>query len=323
MNKKILSAVLAFILLFLCGCQLAVPNAGPEAAGQDVFSNHYLDQMNNGSPESDRLAGVFITREYLNTQPVDFEEYLKNHPGNLSGEILVPDEAAAVRIYAEKGEAGYDFPYLEGIMIASFRMQSDPNDPESTFWGSASGEGASDIHNAYKVTDEGHEVSIQATLYLPRVLGDVNFYFNPVYQTAAGDVYLLPGTGLGYNTTNGGSLNQTIREQVTFTENGEQVLYSTNLDVSIVDIDLPKSVTLIQMDAEHQVLTMDTYKPGLLPEEITPRIDATYILVEENYADDVVTSVNAPGSDPISAFYRLDSDLCVLDYIRVNWPGQE
>lgn len=302
MIKRISAVLLVCSLLLLCGCQLADPNAGPEA-----------------ETKLDKLVGAFITTEYLDL--FDAETYIKDNIGSIQDGIIPADDPKYSRkIYATPVEHGYAFPDLEGILIASFWVKTDAEG----YWSSiVSNDGLSDISRKYESTDTGSSIAHSANIYVPCNSGDVVFYLNPVYQTQEGDVYLTSGTGASMNASIGGKMTQTLHGDAKISEEMQTTSYTYDLEVSVCCIDVPIAVTYTQMDAQHHVLLKETFTPGQLPEEFTPLKKTAYILIEEEYEDSFVRSVNQPGSEAIEVFYLLENGLCIKDQTSVLWNSSQ
>jgi len=298
MIKRISVVLLTCSLLLLCGCQLADPNGGPEV-----------------ETTSDKMVGTFITKGYLDL--FDVESYVKDNIGSIQDGIIPADDPKySERVYATPVEHGYAFPDLEGILLASFWVETDTEG----YWSSVvQDDGLSDISKKYESTDTGSSIAHSANIYVPYNTGEVVFYLNPVYQTANGEVYLVSGTGISMNTTHGGEMKQTVHSAAKISDGNQTTSYAYDLEVAVHCIDVPKAVTYIQMDAQHQVLHRETYIPGQLPDELTPLKKAAYILIEEEYENDIIRSVNQPDSEPIEVFYRLENNLCIRDQTSVLW----
>ena len=82
MNKRILAAALALFMMLLSGCQLAKEN---------------LQQ----TPASDRLIGVFLTREHLDL--FDMDRYMEDHISDLLNDGVIESGGAEYqgKLYAE------------------------------------------------------------------------------------------------------------------------------------------------------------------------------------------------------------------------------
>jgi len=285
MNRKIIHVMLALILAaaLLTGCQLA--------------------RTDGLSTENSRLVGVFITREYLDL--FDVGGYFEDNVSKLlnGGEISLKDsERYSGRIYAELVEAvdtndetgekhsrwDYAFPGLEGIPFFSAEVFPPDGDP---------------FHAAF--TDGllcdtrfavGNETTLDGTLYLTPEVPAV-IYANPVYQSSDGRVFVTTGAGWSVSSENGSGeyisgshvadsvFSTTLEETHTSSENGEKKTaesFRVTLNVGIMLG--PKAVAVIQLDAQNTVITRDEYSPEDMPEQITPRPETEYIVVETESA---------------------------------------
>lgn len=307
MNKRIFVAVIAVCLL-LSGCQLAQPDAQEEK-------------------DKDRMVGVFITTEYLDL--FDMEAYLKDHSNLLSGGTIDRSEDSAYngRIYAkyieETNEVGtnvrYVFEDLEGILTASYLVKPHGGNLEA-YWMSAVTEGICDVSIAHHARDDGEDHSISGTIYLSPEYIDPCFYFNPVYQTEDGDVYLMAGQGLSFETGFAGSSCHTLNETATYTENGTTRSYTAESKITLECAVPAKVVIVLHMDENNNILSRNEYTADELPETLTPEAGTAYLLVEEHTAQTIRRSLYQPGDDSISVFKALENQICVKSQIVVQWP---
>ena len=306
MNKRRFAGKAAAVLsalMFLTGCQLAVPDAGESAAVRD------------------RMVGVFITTEHLDL--FDMEAYLNDNLSDImsgGGTVDAADSAKyGGRIYADfveetftdsagEEQSWYDYVFteLEGMLLATFLIKPE-NNP-------IIGE---DHHTT---ADTGEKTEQEAYIYVPGDTGEVCFYFNPVYQTADGKVYLTGGQGIMSNTLMGGAMSKTITDTCTYTEGETEKTYSTEIKVTVDSVDVPEKVVLIQMDENHQEVSRAEYIPGQLPAELEPDDRASYILVEEYCGGKINRTLNQGGDEAIEVFYCMDNGICAKDYMNVNWP---
>lgn len=308
MNKRSVFLLLILAAFLLGGCQLAKPESGDAA-------------------QPDRLAGVFITTGSLDT--VDLDAYLQENMGAIAGGQTMELPAQQGRIYAEQvvethtdddgnlhTDRSYAFQGLDGVLLAHFRME----DGSHPYWATAVGEGICDIHSSHV----GDDNSLEGTLYVSALVPEVIFYFHPVYQTVSGEVYLVHGDGLHVSTALGGGASHSLTDTTTITENGEEMVTTTTINVSIEFQALPEKLVLLQMDENDQVIGRSTYTPGQLPEELASDADTAYIIAEEHGRDGIVRRLYQPSDRSISVFYSLDGTLCVKDYMDLLWPdGQK
>lgn len=312
MNKRIFSILLASVMTLMCGCNLAQPEGAPSSA------------------EPDRLVGVFITTEYLDL--FDTDAWLQDNADQIAdGELTLPaeDDQYTERLYAELTESTvtdssgkthtthqYTFKELDGIILASYQLQDSSN----AYWSTDCGEGICDIKTALSSLDNGTLREIVGSLYISHTSGDTIFYFNPVYQTADGAVYLVPGSGLHVSSALGASASQAISSTATVTENGVETTHSSKIEVKIDFVAVADKVVLIQMDENNREIARSEFIPGEMPEEFTPLDNAAYLIIEEHCGDSVSRSLHQPGSDSIRVFFAPDGKLCLEDRTTVNWP---
>lgn len=307
MKKKLLVVLLTIIMITLTGCQLAQEDAGEVDAVPD------------------RLAGVFITTEHLNL--FDVEGYLQD---NWNGEDEVIVEGGSEyqgRIYAERVTkrspdgyeyVDYEFSELEGILLAEFLIIPEGGTEEESYWTGGYGEGLNNICSYLHTTDEGTEVGVEATLYLSDKSGDVEFYYNPVYQTEEGEVYLMEGTGTNFGPELGGTMTHTLSETRSITENGVITKETGFVKVIMETVQVAERVVLIQMDENHQELTRCEAVPGGMPEELTAEADCAYILVEQIQSDGTVLR-SVCQEDIIQVYYDRGDGICIPDQTLVVW----
>jgi len=208
--------------------------------------------VNSNATNNDMLIGVFITEEYLDL--FDFEEYFKNNKNKVkSGVVINPSDKIPYegKIYAtlvdvpytnpETGKTStiqkYVFDDIEGIAFFNARY-TDKDGME--YWEDDCDEAISDIHTSYNRTDAGFSIENKGTIYVDLSKDSNMFYYNPVYQTATGEVYLMSGTGhsdsgdiLGLSRT------ITLEEEQTITINGKTETNGSSIAITTCFMDTP------------------------------------------------------------------------------------
>lgn len=239
----------------LGGCQLARPDLQKEA-------------------QPDRLIGMYITQEYVDL--FDFDRYLNDHIGRFaSGKNLAVDGGESRkyenRLYAvyqmkdsETGE--YVFEGLEGICFFV------PVSEDGTFAAQADAE-VTDV--TLNVSDQGE--AMEGTIFCPTG-EDARFYCNPVYQTGDGQVYLLSGTGISGNLTDGASFSQSLEEKRTVNANGEETEEQFCVSVTICGQDAYSRHVIAWMDAQDQKLEETAYSADEVPDFVAAPADAAYLI---------------------------------------------
>jgi len=307
MNKRI--CVLIMILaLVLSGCQLAKPEAQAEAG-------------------NDMLVGVFVTAEHLDL--FDMEAYLQDHIGDITNGQLNVEESAQYsgRIWAEFQEdvtdgittGQYVFPDLEGIFLASYRV-APHGENENAYWNSEVTEGLCDVHTGHYSTDEGFDLEMSGTIYLSETYHDPTFFFNPVYQTPDGQVYLVSGQGTGFSGgLLGGSATHTISEEGSVAENGETQRYSTRISVTMEIVSPARNMVILQMDENSQLLKRMELDPHEDFEDLVPEKGCAYILVEEHTSQGVRRSLYQKEDRNIIFFRETESHICLKVHKGISW----
>jgi len=308
MNKRILALCLAAVMLLLTGCQLAVDSG--EAAG------------------ADRLVGMYITLDYIDL--FDAERWLADNPGALhSGdEIIIDMESSTERLWAVPVEETYTdedgvthtnrtyaFPTVEGFMMAVFSVREEFESYHAT----AADEPLCDVKTQFFVTDDGEDNGISGRIYGSPDAGELFFYCNPVYQTADGSVYLIPGSGMQLSTDVSGEATQKITDTVTVTENGETRTVSFYAELIMDMLEPARSVQVLEMAADHTILRIheiDCRKPDT---ELTPDGATAYLLVEEQCQTQVRRSLVSRSDEWLSVYFSEDGRLCTKQQFRVNW----
>lgn len=319
-----------FILIgcFLTGCQLA------------------KEEGSAGSYE-DRLVGVFVTTEYLDL--FDFGGYLEDNvrslPDGPGGEIVLDGagEKYQGRLYAELTKEiltdkvsghqvereEYDFPGVEGIAYYSLRVP-DTAEREG-YITSGSDEGISDGHTSLHSSDEGNSVSLEGTVYVSLGSGRT-YYFNPMYQSADGRVYVTSGSGMssGGDQSEGGAFTQTMKADYTMTENGRTMKDSISVQLSIRMMYPPEEIAILQMGEDGAVVSRGEYGPGEMPERIIPEKDTAYFIVETKKRDASGRifkdrAIYDRDEEYLETFFCREDGTCIKKQVpiegRLPWPA--
>ena len=249
---------------------------------------------NSDGASKDRLIGVFITTEYLDL--FDFESYFQDNTDKvLSGsEISLSDSVPyQEKLYAtlvddhytnpETGETvttkKYVFDGIEGIAFFSVRYTDESG---LQCWGTGDDDAISDAHTGLHSTDTGDSIDMKGAIYVSTSTGSNVFYYNPVYQTATGEVYLMSGQGMshGGEISGGMSSSHVLKEKQTVTIDGESETISSNIEVSTCFMDTPIGTSVLQYGEDGHIITREDYAAGELPFTIKTSSDTEYIIVE-------------------------------------------
>lgn len=318
-NKKILKGILCILLIScLCGCSLAIPDAGAEGG-------------------SDRMIGVFITREFLDL--FDMEQYLNDHiSGFRNGQEaqFSYDAKYEGKLYASidksKGDAPNDweisFGNLDGISMFTPFWTPENEEP---YWGSVCTEGVCDLNINYYESDDSEEHSISGTVYMLPGKTDESmaFYANPVYQTADGSIYVTGGNGVSASGESGEGmeLSSTLEGETAVTENGRTKAEKSSVSVRYAVMYKPVRITICQMDQEHRIIKEDAFKPEEVPEQLHVEKGTEYVLVEmekegtagEKTVSREVYNCNSDEDVWITTYRARDDGIVVKQETRVRW----
>ena len=150
------------------------------------------DQPMNSNTE-DQLVGIFVTQEYLDLFPDSF-----------TGGSGALDEMQP-RLYADIEEITYynetaettrtrmqiTFGNVEGYVYVTYRSQSEDREDYTISYGDDVFYGGG---ISISETDEGTSIVMEGVITVRSDDKSILFYFNPVYQTADGDIYTVGGS---------------------------------------------------------------------------------------------------------------------------------
>lgn len=328
MKNKILIFILACVLIasFALGATGAVTFAKGEPA----------DSSNEAS--KDRLIGVFITTECLDL--FDFESYFENNVdkvlsgGEISSSDSVPYQKKAFGTIVddpytnpETGETvttkKYVFEGIEGIAYFSARYTDDNGNP---YWSSSGDDAISDAHTGYHSTDAGDSIELKGTIYVSTSKGSNTFYYNPVYQTATGEVYLMSGQEMSHDgeLSAGMSNSHALKEEQTVTIDGKSKTVGSSIEVSICFMDTPVSTSVLQFSKDGSVVSKEDYAAGELPFKIATNSDTEYIIVETHMKsatgeETVTRELFQADEETLFAFSCREDGICIKQYCSIIW----
>ena len=328
MKNKIGMIILACVLAvsFVLGATGAVTFATDEPTD------------NTGDASKDRLIGVFITTEYLDL--FDSESYVKDKADKVlsGGEIGSSDSAQYQgKLYAilvdepytdpETGETPttkkFVFDGIEGISYFAARYTDESG---TQYLGAGDDDAISDAHTGLHYTDAGDGIDMKGTIYVSVSKGSDVFYCNPVYQTAAGEVYLVSGQGVSYGgeLSAGMSGSQALKEEQTVTIDGKSETVSSSIEVSICFMDTPIGTSILQFDRDGSIVARADYAAGALPAEITASPDTEYIIAETHMSsadgkETVTRELFRQDDESLYAFSCREDGICIRQYCSIAW----
>lgn len=322
-RKAIIAICCAVMLCALTGCQLARENAG---------TNVY----------EDNLVGVFVTTEYLDL--FDLEGYLNDNLRGISGGEIIMDgdtQKYQDRLYAtmttriltseETGETleteEYVFEGIEGIPCFSATVPASPG-RDSYRTSMSSDPAISEGKMILSYGDETNSTAMEGTIYVSPTGNELTYYFNPVYQSADGSVYLSSGSGImfgNWTVGEGEQISQTMDAAYTVVENGKTKTESISVKLSVSVMFAPEKITILQMNVESGLLSRMEYTPGELPETFAPEPRAAYLIVETRKRDatGVVTiarNIYSRDAGAIETFFTRADGICVKHWTQIEWP---
>ena len=308
MKHKALALLVCMGLLLGCGgCRLADP-----------------EQDGTQTAERDRLIGVFATEEYLDL--FDYDAYFNDNADKLAdGEAVISpldSEAYGERVWAVQQDNGdWVFEDLDGMGYYAYRYGSDAERGTATHMDRGlTGNG---MH--VTTTDQGESVELEATIYhIPG--GEVRYFFNPVYQTPEGAVYLTAGEGVSLDgSAEGMACTRTLSDDLTVTgPDGESVTDGCSVVVHVEILCAPTEIAVLQMDSDSRVLDRKTYAPEQVPESLTVEAGCAYVIVETYKAgpdgESVARELVNAGAERFSTYQALENGVCVKQDTELTWP---
>lgn len=331
------AAFLAGLCILLSGCARLASEEGQENS-------------------ADKLIGVFVTRQYVDTltgDQADIEGLVENGRvygsiergngglhfcfGELEGLSLgcvtadSPKDAYAYDAIYYSGDIGSITEYLsDGISEVSNGISDKGATLSGTIYFDASRIGST-VHYD---TDEWKELYDESEITVYEVVDDdgedagydlmvdgeeLLFYLNSVYQTGDGSVYLVPGTGV--NGMVDGTTGMSVSEDRTVTENGKETAESIEFKVEIKAAVCADRVAFRDYTEAGELLQTQEYGIDELPEELSLKKDRAYTLVTETRKDgSLYYELIRIGDEETSVFIPSENDPTILEkqYISIN-----
>ncbi len=289
------------------------------------------------SLDADRLIGVLITNEYLDL--LDEEQFLNDHMGLLleGGQISEAETAKYQgRLYADLKETPhtdeetgeffvgkeYVFDGVDGIRLIAPRI----TDEAGSYSGNTVDEGISDASVSFLSTDTGEHISLKGTIYVASGSGLDCFYFNPVYQSPDGQVYVVSGHGVFWDSSEipGASWTTKLSEnREASTDDGAGSSSGTEVEVTVQLVGSPERTALLQFGGGHELLVKTDYQPGALPERLDILPDTAYILLETTSIEGVSRTLFQRADAYAYAFYCRDDGVCIKQSCQLGWDDPQ
>ena len=319
MKRKLTIAVCCAVLLsVLPSCQLAKESIG-------------LNET------EDRLIGIFITTEHIDL--FDFDSYLEDNIGSIQGGEFTIDgntQEYQGRLYAtmtSKSETSeetgltmtteeYTFEGIDGMSyFAPIVRAAEGHDNYTTV---ISDEAFSDGHTTLNHGDDESSITLEATVYVAPSGKMQTYYYNPVYQSADGSVYVVSGSGHSFYAEpygEGAVYSQTIESSTTTREDGKDKTDSISIKASISVMCPPVKTVIIQMDQESAILSQSEYEPDEVPNVIELESDTDYFIVETHKQDETEIKISREiydrGVEDITTFSARADGVCIRQWTQI------
>lgn len=298
---------------------------------------HLVNASESGTTSSDKLIGVLITREYLDL--FDSERYLTDNIDKLVNGEEISDSVSAKyqgRLYAALIETGhtdgetqeiggrkeYVFEGVNGICYFVPQI----TDQFGTYWSSSGDETISDGHIHFNSTDDGESIDIEGTIYVSTSEYAGKFFFNPVYQTVAGEVYAVSGNGIFVddNGTAGMSMSHEIKEEQSSMIGDLTMSSGSHIKITISYMDEPVKVSILQFDNGNNLLSRMDCDPNKLPNILQTQPGAQYIIVEtttssQEQTANITRDIYQTEDETFFAFSCREDGICVKQWCEIHW----
>ena len=308
MKSKATTIICGILMLcILSGCSLAQKNAGAGAS----------------NATEDRLIGAFITTEPLDFSPVD-------NKTQKDEERLYATTRTNTEIDKKTGKTDatkeYSFKNLKGMSFFAPTTSFGKGEYDS-YIASTSDATISEPNLSPSYGNTTDSLTMKGTVYIDPLGKKRIFYFNPVYQTLGGTVYLVGGSGMVIdpNGEEGDLGSMAKNETATIKENGKtKKTYHANITITVVAQFAPEKIVIVQIDANSSVLSRTTYQPGALPETFTTVSKADALIVETH----AQTTTGAPrisrkiydrGTETFGTFSKRADGVFLTHETKVVW----
>lgn len=283
----------------------------------------------------DRLIGILVTTEYLDL--FDNEAYIEENIHEFMSGSAPDTSEYQGRLYAQLADrTDYDddgapihskeyvFPDSDGVFCYAAKIDDGTGEPYTT----TGGDGVSDVKLNINCTENGKDLKYEGVVSVNANAQTV-LCFNPVYQTAEGEVYAVSGDSFEYTGGDEGDVyGITLDEKYTVTENGSEITDSFTISVQTRYTYPAQTVSIIQMDADSAILSRNEYALNELPEALEPDSSTEYIIVESHSADRqrrtvVDRKIYRPADFEIEVYADRGDGICIPRSVALRWPQTE
>lgn len=302
----------------LSGCSLAVK--GAENDSQDT------------------LIGVFITEKPLDlfnmdSQLKDSAVKLFSNPNNitLDSNGYEPPLYASIDRHNSKDTSDWDVDF-EGIKGLKFFAPVWTGEDGSAIHRTDYSDGICDPSTDFLESDQGNETKLSATVYTaPKdAVKSFNYHLNRVYQTASGEIYAVPGSGISVDTEHGEGklITLNVDDKTEYWDNRQVQADKTSVTVQFAVMYEPVKITLCQMNEDNKIIKQDDFLPGKLPETLNPEKGTAYILTvtekkssdgTKTYTRELCGRTKDEEDSTLETYHALDSGVITSQYTQISW----
>ncbi|MCM1188841.1 MAG: hypothetical protein NC541_06055 [bacterium] len=276
--------------------------------GTVIFGGCSLAREELATGGEDRLAGVFITEEYLDTGEPKLTV-------NRKGEVSLSEEAGRIwgELIWEEEKGRYDrapriiFEGTEGYGIYDVSLWNEQYQSYTGYnW-------CDDIFGEMNIKQSDEGVSVKTTVLVEPAAGRRSLYCNPVYQTPQGQFYVQAGQGLSAEMTAGASMSTGLSWERTKRENGEESGERVEFTIEIVcsGTDRPQRLLLMGEDGSVQgTVEQEQLEQFLAKEDTELRIPegTAYLIVEREGTGQAVSRSLCAEGEAFIRFWKSRGD---------------
>lgn len=299
------------MMMILAGCQLAVEE-GSETSVEDRLIGALIttDSMSSLWGEQELTPEMF---EDMEDGALILEEYENRSEG-----VLYAIPSYEDKKYVFEGIDGY------AMFVAVMHMEEE-NETYST---SVADPEISDL-STHITAGDVEKIELTGTIYFSENRAERPWHMNPVYQKENGVVYAVPG-GMGFSMggeTGEGTSGSTRTDQaLSYTDNGETKSFESHIEINYTFMYAPSRITVVEMNADNQVLIRREYEPGKLPEEMGTNEEAEYLIIETEKAGEdgkafVEREIVNKGEESFASYYEMENGIISKMMTTILWRG--
>lgn len=225
------------------------------------------------------------------------------------------------RIYAEMpDELSADFSFMDAfgdIEIWAYMITVSRPSMSRTYASETVRVNEVSIGRLFPHDNDAPSIEMDGTVYGTDAVSAF-FSWTPVFQDSHGRVYIAHGGG-GISV---GRLHGTSHVQFPIGND------FSNISLSVRGIRPADKIVVVQMDAEHNLISLAEYPPGELTDAYLPGEDTMYLIVETIAGNNVTRTIFnrwddrfAAQLDSFDSFYVLENGFAIPRATEVRWQG--